>query len=126
VTAVHLRLVKGDTPNINLSLVDKQTGLPPDLSNGGTVARLKTRLATGGPITTVTCSKLTGREVPGGIDLTPPYDTAGAGGRVLAACDASVFPDAGEYEGEVEVTFATAQIATPYQKLRITVREDLS
>jgi hypothetical protein len=125
---VRLELVMNDTPNIELGLVNKKTGLPPDLSDSLTVARLKTRPLFGAsPSTTTTvCSKLTGREVPGGIDTTPPYDVVGKGGRVLAACAASVFPAAGEYDGELEVTFgATTQIATPFAKLRITVRADL-
>lgn len=125
----RLRLVTGDTPNIELAVSDKRTGLPIDVSDALTVCVLKTRPITtppgGGTVQSVTCSKLVGREVPGGIDSLAPYDVAGKGGRVLAACSAAVFPTAGEYEGELQVTFgATSQVATPYARVLVTVRDD--
>lgn len=120
---IHLRLVKGNTPNIELTEADRVTGLPVDFSAASTEVRLKTRLASGVDVTETVCTKLVGRKVPGGIDTEPPYDLAGRGGRVVAECDATVFPEAGTYEGELEATFAGSQVATPYQKLRIDVRE---
>jgi len=125
VSPLKLRLVTGDTPNVILSAVDKHTGQPVDLSAAGTLVRLKTR-PVGGATTTVTdCTKLSGRELPGGVDYTAPYDQLGKGGRVLAACDATVFPAPGLYEGELEISLAGGQVATPYAMLRIEVRADL-
>lgn len=125
---IRLNLVVGDTPNIVLVVADKRTGAPIDVSDAATVCRLKTRPLFGtAPATTDTvCSKLTGREIAGGLDETAPYDTAGKGGRVMAQCAATVFPDAGTYEGELEVTFGlVSQVVTPYARLRITVRDGL-
>lgn len=123
---IRLRLVTGDTPQIVLPLADKHTGEATDVSDPATTVRFKSRPAgASGPVTVITCSKLSGREIPGGIDYTPPYDQLGKGGRVLASCDANVFSSAGEYEAEVEITFgAVNQVATPYEQLRISVRGD--
>lgn len=124
---VRLNAVVGDTPQFVLVAADGRTGDPIDVSAADVVCRMKTRPLFGAsPATTTTlCSKLAGREVAGGIDTTAPYDVAGKGGRVLAACDATVFPAAGDYEGELEVTTAGTQVFTAFAMLRITVRNQL-
>jgi len=124
-----LQLVRGDTPQIVLSIRDKSVRSQPpvDLSDASTVVRFKVRQVGETTVTEVLCTKLTGVVLAdGSIDTAIPYDTAGRGGRCLANCAASVFPDAGKYEGEVEITFgATGRIGTVYQLFTINVRADL-
>lgn len=119
-------IVVGDTPVLNFALRDRVTGAPLDMSAGTTTIKLRVqRIATPAPaVKEVDCGKLVGRELAdGSIDSAPPYDVAGAGGRAQAACAASVFDVAGDYDGEVRVTFsATSQQQTPYALLRIHVR----
>lgn len=108
-------IVVGDTPTLNFALRDHITGTPVDLAAGTTTVKLRVRkVGAAGAATEVACTKLTGRVLANeSIDTAPPYDTAGA----------SVFASAGDYDGEVQVTFsATSQQATPYQLLRIHVR----
>lgn len=124
----RLYLVANDTPTLVFDLADRASGAAVDLSDPTTVVRLKVRLASAASNkATIVASKVVGRQLPNGqVDSAPPYDVAGAGGRCAVACDAAVFDAAGEYLGEVEVTFgATSQVATPYQMLDIVVRADL-
>lgn len=124
----RIYLVANDTPTLVFDLVDRASGAPIDLSNASTTVRLKVRVSgAASNKATIVATKVVGRQLPNGqVDTAPPYDVAGAGGRCSAACDATVFDAAGEYLGEVEVTFgASSQVATPYQMLDIVVRADL-
>lgn len=117
---MRLKLVTGDTPQIPISITDPATGLPIDLSSS-TVA-LKVRQVGSTLKATVACTLLTGR-VRDDDTIDTSYTTPGSGGRCQAACDATVFDAAGEYEAEVEVTTGSV-ITTPYRLHKITVRED--
>ena len=75
----------------------------------------------------VTCTKLAGREgLNGSVDLAPPYDVAGSGGRFQVDVPPEAFDDVGEYEGEL-VFFASASAdpAVIYDLARIYVRDNL-
>lgn len=119
-------IVVGDTPTLVFALRDRITGAPVDLIAGTTGIKLRVqRIATPAPAAKEqACTKLAGRVLANGqVDSAAPYDVAGSGGRCQAACAASFFDVAGDYDGEVQVTFsATSQQATPYQLLRIQVR----
>lgn len=119
----RVRTVTGDTPPINFSLLESES--PVDLSDPSTIVRLKVRKA--GQLTVkgeVICLKLPGRELEDGtIDTGSPWNTAGRGGRLQAQCPTSLFDQAGDYEGEIEVSFgAISRISTVYDILRIHAR----
>lgn len=123
-TTRKLRLVAGDSPQILLALADRDSGQPTNLSDGGTSVLFKVRQQ--GVATLkgqVTCTKLTGLENEDGVVITTaaPYDVPGSGGRCMAACPPTLFDVAGEYEAEIEITFAD-RVSTVYDVRRITVR----
>lgn len=111
-----IELVRNDTrPALVIALTDETTGDVIDVSNTSTVVRLKFREV--GSLSTkasITCAKLT---VPGS-------STPGAAGVVQASWPSSALDAAGDYEGEVEVTFADGSVQTVYDRLAFTVRED--
>mgnify|MGYP003112125018 CR=1 FL=1 len=126
--ADKIKLVQGDTkPALIVSLTDETTALPIGIS--GATVKLKFR-ASGGTSTlaTVTGSLLTGKvNTDGTIDTTSPYDVAGNGGRVQFQWGSSdLNQSAGDYEGEIEITFSDGSIQTVYDKVKFKLREDFS
>jgi len=123
-----LHIVIGDTPQIVLSIRDDtvRSQPPVDLSDAQTAVALKVRKVGSTNAVSVACTKLTGAvDRDGSIDTSAPYDVAGAGGRCVADCDASVFTEAGKYEAEAEVTFgASGRVVTVYELVSILVRAD--
>lgn len=120
------KVVQDDTPTFRLSLREK-SGAVVDLSDAQTVTRMKVRQI--GETTlkgTVICTKLTGLLLDdGSVNVSAPYNVAGAGGRLAALCPADMFNISGPYEFEVEVTFgASNRILTVHKIERITVRPD--
>lgn len=108
--AEKIKLVQGDTrPAIVCSLTDDTTGLP--LNIAGAVPRLKFRAA-GATALTAT--------VIGAV-------TDGAAGQCVfypASAPEMLLGDAGDYEGEIEITFEDGQIQTIFELLRFKIRED--
>jgi hypothetical protein len=108
--AEKIKLVQGDTkPAIVCRLTDDTTGLP--LSITGATVRLKFR-ATGATTLTAT--------VTGTV-------TDGANGEVVfypASAPAMLQGDPGDYEGEIEITFADTTVQTVYDLLKFKLRED--
>jgi hypothetical protein len=124
--AEKIKLVQGDTkPVIVIALNDETSGDPIDISTATT--RLKFR-ATGSSsiLTTVTGVKLAGKlKSDGTIDSTSPYSTPGVGGRVqFLWADGDLNQPAGDYEGEIEITYADGTIQTVYDMLKFKIRED--
>lgn len=120
----RLRLVRGDTPQITVTLWDAATELPIDVV--GATPRLKfRRVASSDATTIVTGSPLPGREDPdtGTIDYSGVYGTPGRGGRVLFPFTSPIDGPSGNYEGEVEVTFPNGVVQTVYDRMVATVRE---
>lgn len=127
--ATKIKLVQGDSrPQLRFSVTDPNTGLPIDFSNVSTTVRFKFRAA-GDTATkeTLVCTKLVGRVLESGaIDTTPPYDTAGAGGRVALNWGPTSLDTAGDFEGELEVTFDDGTVQTVFDLVKFTVREQFS
>ena len=108
--AEKIKLVQGDTkPAIVCRLTDDTTGNP--LGITGATVRLKFR-AVGATALTAT--------VTGTV-------TDGPNGEVVfypASAPAMLQGDPGDYEGEIEITFADTTVQSVYDLLRFKVRED--
>ena len=105
-----IKLVQGDTkPAIVCRLTDDTTGVA--LSITGATVRLKFRAA-------------------GATELTATVTgvvTDGANGEVVfypASAPEMLQGDPGDYEGEIEITFADNAVQTVYDLLKFKVRED--
>lgn len=122
-----IRLVQGDTaPQLVLSLTDERTRRPLDLSSPGTTARLLFReVGADEPKATMPCFPIAGYLDPetGEVDNRPPFDVAGRGGRLAMDWSATALDTAGEFEGEVEVTFPDGRIQTAFAILKFQIRE---
>jgi hypothetical protein len=102
-----IRLVQNDSrPEINLTLTDENTGLPIDLSAGTTTVVVKFRAAGSTTLlSTINCSK-----------------TDAVNGKVSFNFSGGVLDvDPGQYEGEIEISFAGAT-HTVFDVLRFRVR----
>lgn len=124
--AEKIKLVQGDTrPQLVLSLTDETTGNPIDISSA--TVRVKFRAAGD----TTILATLLGSPVPGrvlddgSIDVTSPFDQSGKGGRCVVGWTAGALNQpAGDYEGEIEITFADNSIQTVYDLLKFKLREE--
>jgi hypothetical protein len=121
-----VKLVRGDTrPQLKFTINDENTGTFVDIT--GATVLLKFRAAGSSTILfTRTGVLLTGLDqADGSITYDPPYNVAGAGGRVafdFAAGNLDL--DAGAYEGELEVTFYGGGVQTVYNPQKFTIRDD--
>lgn len=108
--ADKIKLVQGDTrPAIVCTLTDDTTGLALNIT--GATPRLKFRAA---GATTLTAT------VVGTV-------TDGAAGKCAfypASAPEMLQGDAGDYEGEIEITFSDSQVQTVYDLLKFKIRED--
>ena len=108
--AEKIKLVQGDTrPALVCNITDDTTGEPVNIA-GATVV-LKFRAAGSSTLTAT---------VTGSV-------TDGANGQVVfypASAPEMLQGEPGDYEGEIEMTFADGQIQTVYDTLRFKVRED--
>jgi hypothetical protein len=121
-----IKLVRGDTrPQLVLALSDDTTGNPIDVSDPATTVRMKFRELGEDVIkATLVAGKLTGRLLPDAtVDYAAPYTVPGRGGRIYVDWSADALDAAGEFAGEVEVTFADGGIQTVYDLIRFTVRD---
>jgi hypothetical protein len=123
--ADRIKLVQGDTrPQIVISLKNQLGEAIP--CNGGSVKFYFRAEGSSTVLATITGSLLTGFvNDDGSINTAAPYNVAGAGGRAsfnwpTGALDVS----AGNYEGEVEITFSDGTIQTVYDVLKFKVRAD--
>jgi hypothetical protein len=106
--AEKIKLVKDDTlPQIKVTFTDETTGLPIDIT--GATPRLRFR-AVG---STTLIATLTGTVLDGPNGIC-----------IFAWGQTTLGVDAGDYEGEVEVTFVTGAVQTVYDILKFKVRED--
>ena len=121
-----IKLVQGDTrPQIVLSLTDKDSGDPIDVSASGTDVYMKFRAVGSTTILqTFTATKLPGQVAEdGSIDTS--VTTPGAGGRVVFGwTTGSLDVSPGYYEGEVSISFADGTLQTLYSTLKFYVRAD--
>jgi hypothetical protein len=120
-----IHLVRNDTrPQVVANVRDESTGAVIDLT--GATARLYFRAVGATALqATVVGTLLTGYEEDDGtINVSAPYNVAGAGGRVgfqWAVGDLDCA--AGEYEGEIEVTFGDGTKQTVFDPLKFKLRE---
>jgi hypothetical protein len=124
--AEKIKLVQGDTkPAIVCALTDEFTGVPIGLNS--TTVRMYFRAAGDATIlATVVGVLLPGLvEEDGTINYNAPYTTPGAGGRVQFNWGANdLNQPAGEYEGEIEITFNDNTKQTVFDLLKFKLRED--
>jgi hypothetical protein len=122
--AEKIKLVQGDTrPQLVLSLQDSTTGAPIDISSATT--RLKFRaLGSTTILATMTASPIPGYVTEdGSISFAGPYANSGAGGRAVVNWTADALNnEAGDYEGEIEITFADTTVQTVYDTLKFKLR----
>ena len=124
--STKIRLVQGDTkPAIIVSLTDEVSGAPIGL-NTATVRMFFRALGETTILTTLTGSLLAGRVIEDGtIDSSSPYDLAGSGGRVQFSWGSTdLVQPAGDYEGEIEITYADGAKQTVFDLLKFKLRED--
>jgi hypothetical protein len=103
-----IRLVQGDTkPQVKVTLTDETTGDPIEIT--GSTPRLKFRAVGSSTILTTLTGTVT--DGPNGV-------------AVFAWTTGSLNVDAGDYEGEVEITFSDGTIQTVFDTIKFKVRED--
>lgn len=108
--AEKIKLVQGDTkPAIVCRLTDDTTGLPLGIS--GATVRLKFRAAGAATLTATVTGSVT--DGPNGEVVFYP-----------ASAPEMLQGDPGDYEGEIEITFADNAVQTVYDLLKFKVRED--
>ena len=128
-----ITLVRNDTaPALYLSLTQKdETGAEAPIDISQATVRFKFR-APGAVVFkgTVVCTKLIGRlvldsaEIVVAIDSAAPYNVAGVGGRCTVEWGPTDLDTDGNYEGEVEITFASGRIMTVPGIYKFAVRKD--
>lgn len=105
-----IKLVQGDTrPALIITLTDETTGSPIGISGATPVLKFR---AVG---STTVLSTITGVVTDGVNGVVAFY---------WASQPTSLDVEAGDYEGEIEITFADGQKQTVYDLLKFKVRED--
>lgn len=108
--AEKIKLVQGDTrPALVCTITDDTTGAAIDIT--GSTVLLKFRQAG----TTDLQATVTGSVTNGSAGQVAFYP---------ASAPAMLQGEAGDYEGEIQITFADGQIQTVYDLLKFKVRED--
>lgn len=123
--AERYKLVRHDTlPPLTAQLTDDD-GLPIDIS--AATPRLYFRAEGDSELlATIVGATLPGFETDGVIDMASPYNVAGVGGRCVFSWIGStaLTNEAGNYEGEIEITHADGSIVTVYDPVKFKIRED--
>lgn len=122
----RIKLVQNDTkPSIYVVLED-QDGNPLDLT-GATVQMHFRAIGSTALKATVAGTLLPGLVAADGtVDTTSPYHVAGSGGYLRLDWGATDLDTAGEFEGEVQATFADTTKQTTYRTLKFTVRSEMA
>ena len=107
----RIKLVQGDTgPNIDVTLVYEDTGLPIDVSDPGDIVQMYFRKVGSTSLkSTLVASKPNG----------------GADGFVRFPWGSTDLDEPGSFESEIEITFNTGVIYTIYDRLKFRVREQI-
>lgn len=124
--AEKIKLVQGDTkPALVVSLTDETSGAPIGL-NTTTVRMYFRAVGSETVLATLVGILLVGKvNEDGSIDSNAPYNNAGAGGRVQFLWGSTdLNQDAGDYEGEIEITYADGTKQTVYDLLKFKLRKD--
>lgn len=132
--AGRMKLVQGDTkPPVTVQLTQLTNPVsgavgPVDLSDAGLVVRMKFREeGTDTVLATLLGTKLTGYDPGTGVvNQNAPYNVAGFGGRVQFSWIGTTLLDseAGNYEGEIYLTYGDGSIQTGWDLLKFSIRED--
>jgi len=129
-SGLGLTVVQGDTkPPLVINLAQEttnySTGLvtdsPIDVSTSTVLLKIR-KVGSNTLIDTITCINLPGFEYANGVvNLTPPFNMPGKGGRIMANWKTNSLSVAGVIEGEVEITYpdGTIQTAANVVKLRV-------
>lgn len=119
-----IKLVQGDTrPQLVFSLTDEKTGEPVDLT-GATLAMKFREFGATTIKETLPAFPIAGIVLDDGtVSYAAPYNVFGAGGRAALDWTATALDAAGEFEGEIEVTFPDGDVQTAFATLRFKVRE---
>lgn len=126
--AEKLKLVQGDTlPQPKAVITDSTTGLPVNLAGGS--ARMYFRAVGASTLlATVPGVLLTGLEADdGSVNTDAPYNVPGYGGRVAfvwGTNDLNVSP--GDYEGELQITFADGGVQSVYEFMKFKLRAQMA
>jgi len=112
VTTSRIYLVRGDTgPQVQLTLFDAQSGNAFNLTGGSVTLHFR---AVGS--TTLLFSRA----------LTIPSGTASSGVAIIVWASGDLNQAAGDYEGEVEVVFASGVRQTVYDTLQFRIRDQFA
>ena len=125
--ADRIKLVANDTrPQIICSL-QTSAGVAIDCTAAQSVKLFFRKEGSSTLLSTLVGVLLTGYlNSDGTITTTSPYNVAGAGGRVSFTWGSGTLNvSAGNYEGEVQITFQDGTIQTVYDLLKFKVRSDL-
>lgn len=124
--AEKIKLVQGDTkPALVVSLTDYNSGAALGL-NGSTVRMYFRAVGQTTVLATLVANLLPGIVLTDGtINLNSPYNTLGSGGRLQFNWGSTdLNQDAGDYEGEIEITYPDGTIQTVYDLLKFKLRKD--
>lgn len=127
--ADRIKLVRNDTrPPVVVQLTDELTDEAIDIS-GASAVRLKFRAQGADDLTaTLVGTVLPGRaDEDGVISYASPYDVVGVGGRMVFSWmtePTALAGDAGNYEGEIEITYTDGSIQTIYDTVKFKLRDD--
>lgn len=125
--AAKLHLVRASGAHLSGVLLD-DLGVPVNMTAADASLTFCVRRLSASTLTAqVACTKLPGLEgLNGNVDLTPPYDVAGRGGRFQVDVPPAAFSAVGEHEGELMyLSSAGADPAVIYELARIYVRDNL-
>ena len=124
--ATKIKLVQGDTrPDLIVSLTDENSSAPIGM-NGATVRMYFRALGSTTILATLTGTLLAGIvQADGTVNSASPYDTPGAGGRVQFNWGSTdLIQAAGDYEGEIEISYSDGSKQTVFDLLKFKLRED--
>lgn len=124
--ADKIKLVQGDTkPALVVSLTDETSGQPLGL-NGATVRMYFRAVGSTTILATITGVLLVGAlNSDGTVNSSAPYNVLGAGGRCQFLWGSTdLNQPAGDYEGEIEITYGDGTVQTVYDLLKFKLRQD--
>lgn len=127
----HVNLVQGDTaPSLYFSITDERTGAPVDLTGAAAVMHFRAVGATS-VLESIPCTVIPGIELDDGdggfsVSLAAPYNVPGPGGRLQLDWTTTALDGAGEFEGEVQITFPNGRQQTVLRTVSFSVREQFA
>jgi hypothetical protein len=121
----RIKLVQGDTrPQLILSLTDEMSGAPIDISSATVIMKFRSAGAST-LLATLSGNPIAGLLLPDGtVNNAAPYNSVGKGGRCVIGWSSTALNNpAGNYEGEVEITFSDGSVQTVYDLVKFKLRQ---